>query len=426
MITLRLRVLAVFALGYFISYLFRGVNLGFAPFLSHELGFTGTDLGTLTSIYFLGFAGAQIPAGVLLDHFGARRVTAYVLLFAAAGSLLFGLSHSMAGMTAGRLLIGVGASVCLGGAFKATAQHFPVGQLTLVNGIVMALGGLGGVVVGAPLTWLLTIAPWRTVSIGLAVMTACVAAIIWSGAPEARGTESKASVLEQFKGTLHILRSHAFWKTATFSALTQAVFYAMQSLWVGAFLRDVAPVGTVDVAARAGVLVSVIGGSFIVGNLCFGALARTFERRGISVQVFSGVTMALFVIVQALLAARVPMPQPLLWSAYGALGSTGILTYAVLAEHFPARLIGRVNTTFTLVIFAGIFVTQIGIGAALNRWNIVDGHYPVMAHQAVWAGLVLLQAVAAVWYFLPAPAVKSRHTVSRQARDGDEAALSRE
>ncbi|WP_028224319.1 MFS transporter [Paraburkholderia ferrariae] len=402
MTSLRLRVFAVFALGYFVSYLFRGVNLGFAPFLSHEMGMSATDLGTLTSLYFLGFAGAQIPGGVLLDHFGPRRVTACVMLIAAAGALIFGLSHSIGMMMVGRLLIGIGVSVCLGGAFKATAQHFPVAQLTLVNGLVMAVGGLGGVAVGAPLTWLLSVAPWRGVSLGLAALTAAVAAIIWVGGPRTRDTHHQASVLEQFKGTAHILRSHAFWKTATFSALTQTVFYAMQSLWVGAFLRDVVPAGTADVAARAASLVSVLGAAFIAGNIGFGALARAFERRGVSVQLFSGVTMVLFVLVQALLAARVPLPAPVLWAAYGALGGTGILTYAVLAEYFPPRLIGRVNTTFTLVIFVGIFLTQIAVGAVLGHWTAVDGHYPAIAHQTVWAALVVLQIAGGIWYFMPA------------------------
>jgi MFS family permease len=402
MTSLRLRVFAVFALGYFVSYLFRGVNLGFAPFLSHQMGLTATDLGTLTSLYFLGFAGAQIPGGVLLDHFGPRRVTSCVMLIAAIGALIFGLSHSVGMMMLGRLLIGVGVSVCLGGAFKATAQHFPVAHLTLVNGLVMAVGGLGGVAVGTPLSWLLSVAPWRAVSLGLAVLTAAVAAIIWIGGPRTRDTHHQASVLEQFKGTAHILRSHAFWKTATFSALTQAVFYAMQSLWVGAFLRDVVPAGTVDVTARAASLVSVLGGAFIVGNIGFGALARAFERRSVSVQLFSGVTMTLFVCVQALLAARVPLPAPVLWAAYGALGGTGILTYAVLAEYFPPRMIGRVNTTFTLVIFVGIFVAQIAIGAALAHWPALDGHYPAVAHQTVWAGLIVLQLLGGAWYFMPA------------------------
>ncbi|MCF2133229.1 MULTISPECIES: hypothetical protein [Mycetohabitans] len=95
----------------------------------------------------------------------------------------------------------------------------------------------------------------------------------------------------------------------------------------------------------------MFGTTFIVGNIGFGALARTFERWGVSVSRFSGVTMVLFVLVQGLIAARVPLPPMAVWAAYGALGSSGILTYAVLAEHFPARLIGRVNTSFTLVIF---------------------------------------------------------------------------
>jgi len=406
MTSTRFRVLAVFSLGYFVSFLFRGINLGFAPFLTRELGFSATDLGTLTSLYFLGFAGAQIPGGVLLDHFGPRRATSCVMLVAAVGALIFALAHSLGAMMVGRLLIGIGVSVCLGGAFKATAQNFPVAQLTLVNGLVMAVGGLGGVAVGTPLTWLLSVVHWRPVCIGVAVLTAAVAALIWIGGPRARDTHRQSSVLEQFRGTARILGSRAFWKTATFSALTQTVFYAMQSLWVGAFMRDVSLADAGDAAARAASLVSVLGGAFIIGNLGFGMLARVFERRGVSVHLFSGVTMMAYVAVQALLAARVPLPAPLLWGAYGAFGGTGILTYAVLAGYFPPQMIGRVNTTFTLVIFIGIFAAQIAIGAVLGNWPAHDGHYPAIAHQTVWLGLIVLQLAGAVWYFMPARRAK--------------------
>lgn len=395
------RLLAVFSLGYFVSYVFRGVNLAFAPRLIHDFGLSSSDLGTLTSLYFLGFAGAQLPVGVLLDRFGARRVTACVMLIAALGALLFSLAGGLGSMMLGRFLIGVGVSVCLGGAFKATAQHFPVGQLTLVNGVVMAVGGLGGVAVGAPLTWLLSMAGWRTIGIGLAVLTAVAAAAIWVGAPSVSERPAQTSVIEQFKGAWHVLSSRAFWKLAAFSGLTQSVFYAMQSLWVGAFLRDVVPAGAHVGASRVATLVSLLGAAFIVGNVGFGALARALERRGVSVYLSSGVTMALFVVVQALIAARAPIPETVLWAAYGALGGTGILTYAVMAEHFPARLIGRVNTSLNLVIFFAIFALQVAIGAVLGRWPIQAGHYPAAAHETVWAVLIALQAIAAVWYFVP-------------------------
>ncbi|PMS20336.1 MFS transporter [Trinickia dabaoshanensis] len=402
MTSIQSRLLAVFSLGYFVSYLFRGVNLGFAPFIIRDLGVSPADLGTLTSLYFLGFAGAQIPVGVMLDRFGPRRVTACAMLIAAAGALTFSLAHGLGAMMAGRLLIGVGVSACLGGAFKATAQHFDVGRLTFVNGIVMATGGLGGVVVGTPLSWLLSIASWRSVGMGLAALTAAAAAAIWFGAPSKSETRSNAGMLEQLKGTWHVLTSGAFWKLAAFSGITQSVFYAMQSLWVGAFMRDVALSGMSGAAARAATLVSILGAAFIAGNLGFGALARVLERRGVSVYLSSGVTMMLFVVVQAMIAARLPLPQSVLWAAYGALGGTGILTYAVLAGHFPARLLGRVNTTFTLVIFVAIFALQVAIGAALGRWPMQGTHYSPAAHVTVWAVLIALQAAAALWYFAPA------------------------
>src|SRR6266702_4992386 len=346
-----LRVFLLFSAGYFVSYVFRGVNLGFAPLITHELGLTAADLGLLTSLYFLGFAGAQLPAGVLLDHYGARRVTAGMLLFAAAGIGVFGVAHGVGTMMIGRLLIGVGVSVCLGGAFKALAQHFPAARLPLINGLVMAVGGLGGVVVGSPLTWLLTFASWRAVCFGLVILTIIVAAMLWAFAPETKETHHQAGLVSQFKGTWHILRSAAFWKIASFSVVTQGVFYAMQSLWVGAWLRDVQGFEPREAAA----LVSILGFAMMAGCVGFGAAARGLERRGISLHTFCGVGMVLYVVTQLLIMFRAPLPAGLLWAAYGIFGGTGILSYAVMARHFPAQMIGRVNTTLTLIIFLLIF-----------------------------------------------------------------------
>ena len=393
----QLRVFLLFSAGYFVSYVFRGVNLGFAPLITHDLGLSAADLGLLTSLYFLGFAGAQIPAGVLLDHFGSRRITAGTLLFAAAGIWVFGAAHSLGTMMVGRLLIGVGVSVCLGAAFKALAQHFEAARLPLINGLVMAVGGLGGVVVGTPLSWVLTFAGWRAVCVGLGVLTILVAAALWVGAPETREEQRHASLVSQFKGTWHILNSAAFWKIASFSVVTQGAFYAMQSLWVGAWMRDVMGLAPRDAAAQ----VSILGFAMMAGCIGFGAAARGLERRGVSLYAFCGVGMALFVVTQLLIMVGVPLPAGLLWGAYGIFGGTGILSYAVMARHFPPHLIGRANTTLTLIIFLLIFGFQIGVGAVLSRWPAAAGHYPAAAHLTAWSILVVLQIASAIWYLLP-------------------------
>ncbi|GAB7535048.1 MFS transporter [Burkholderia sp. 3C] len=397
MSSIKLRVFVLFSLGYFVSYVFRGVNLGFAPLITHDLGLSAADLGLLTSLYFLGFAGAQIPAGVLLDHFGPRRVTAAMLLFAAAGIAVFGMAHGIGAMMAGRLLIGVGVSVCLGAAFKAIAEQFALARLPLVNGFVMAVGGFGGVAVGSPLAWTLGFMGWRAMCAALAVFTVAVAALIWLGAPDAVRTHRQAGIASQFKGTWHILCSPAFWKIASFSVVTQGVFYAMQSLWVGAWMRDVMGFAPHEAAA----LVSVIGLAMMAGSVGTGVAARWLEGHGVSVYAFCGIGMGCFVLTQIAIMLGAPLPAGVLWAAYGAFGGIGILSYAILAEHFPVHLIGRANTTLTLVIFVLIFGFQLGVGAVLSQWPTQGGHYPRAAHLVAWGVLVALQIAGAIWYVLP-------------------------
>ena len=135
---LMLRVLAPFAVGYFLSYLFRTVNAVIAPDLTHALGLSAADLGLLTSAYFFSFALFQLPLGVLLDRFGARRVEAVLLLIAAAGSLVVALSGSLAALTAGRALIGLGVTACLMAGYTACAHWFRPAQIPAVNAIILS------------------------------------------------------------------------------------------------------------------------------------------------------------------------------------------------------------------------------------------------------------------------------------------------
>ena len=58
-------ILLPFALGYFLSYLFRAVNAVVAPNLVSELGLTAGELGFLTAAYLLAFALFQLPLAIV-------------------------------------------------------------------------------------------------------------------------------------------------------------------------------------------------------------------------------------------------------------------------------------------------------------------------------------------------------------------------
>src|SRR5579863_6963586 len=134
-----LRVFLPFVIGYYLAYLFRTINAVMASPLATELGLGAGDLGLLTSAYFLTFAAAQIPIGVLLDRYGPRRVQAVLLVLAAGGAAMFGASDGLFSLLAGRALIGLGVAAALTAGLKATLLWFPQERVALVNGGMVML-----------------------------------------------------------------------------------------------------------------------------------------------------------------------------------------------------------------------------------------------------------------------------------------------
>ena len=156
-----LRVFIPFALGYFLSYLLRVVNAVIAPDLVRDLGLSASDLGLLTSTYFLAFAAFQLPLGILLDRFGPRRTESVLLLFAAGGACIFAVSDDLSGLMFGRALIGLGTSACLMAAFKAYVMWFPKEQIPLINSFQMTVGGFGAITGTMPVEITLQLTDWR-------------------------------------------------------------------------------------------------------------------------------------------------------------------------------------------------------------------------------------------------------------------------
>ena len=170
-----IRLFLPFAGAYFLSYHFRTANAVVGPVLAEEFALGAADLGLLTSTYFLVFGAIQLPLGMLLDRFGARRVEAFLLLFAAAGAAVFASADGVAGLALGRGLIGFGVSACLMASFKSFSQWFPLERQASLTGWIMTSGTLGALVASAPLDAVLQIASWREVFYGLSVITAGVA-----------------------------------------------------------------------------------------------------------------------------------------------------------------------------------------------------------------------------------------------------------
>lgn len=374
-----------FAAGYFLSFFFRHVTAVISKDLTAEFALTPADLGFLTSMYLLTFAAFQLPLGVLLDRYGPRRVVATLMCFAAAGALLFGFSKNLETLSLGRALIGLGVSAGLMGAIKAFSLWFPT-RLATMNGIYLAVGGLGSLSATAPAEWLVAAYGWRAMFFTLSAGSLAAAALVFFIVPEKALPGAGQTLRAQIAGFRVIFRSLAFWRIGLPLVIGQAVYIALQGLWLGPWLYDVAGQDRHSVANY--LLVTALG--YVLGSVFFGVASDRLPRMTVY-KVGLSISLAML----ALIAAGVH--SSLVLATYAFTGISAALAYAILTPLFPPEMTGRVNTASNMLMFTLSFGLQWGIGAVLKMYPVVDGRYSPTGYSVAFATLAAAQLAAIAW-----------------------------
>lgn len=397
-----LRLFLPFAFAYYLSYLLRNANAVIAPVLTRELDLGAASLGLLTSAYFLAFGAFQLPLGVLLDRFGPRRVEAALMLFAAAGTAAFALGANILTLAFGRALIGLGVSACLMAALKHFSQWYPPERQSALTGAIMASGGLGAISASVPLDALLPIIGWRGVFGALTGAIVAAAALIFLLVPDRRDAPQATALRNQWRGVAQIFASRDFWHYAPLMTLFPGGFMAITGLWIVPWFIGVDGLARDEAAFNLLFMSATQLASYFVIAL----LATRLIRRGLDPSRFVATALAVAWLCLAAAIAGVRPALPL-WVAYSFCSATATLLYAALGAHFPAPLFGRVSTTLNLLVFAGAFSLQWGLGALVDLFA-ASGWSSAGAFRAAFSVLAALQLLAWLWFWgsrrLPAPA----------------------
>jgi predicted MFS family arabinose efflux permease len=394
---LLMRIFIPFGFGYYLSYLYRVVNAVMAPDLVADMGVDPSDLGLLTAAYFLTFAAFQLPLGVLLDRFGPRRIESLLLLFAGLGAVVFSRAGSLAGLVAGRALIGFGVSACLMASFKAYVMWFPRRRLPLINGLQMAAGGMGALSATAPVEAMLGIIHWRGIFNLLAALTLVIAAMVFWIVPEKDPGSEHMTLGRQLNGIAQVFTSMTFWRIAPVATLSQAAFLSIHGLWLGPWLRDVAGFGRSRLAGAL-VLVAI---AMMAGFVSLGAAAERLGKSGVPPVVVAVGGMSAFMCMQLVVVIGFAWWAVPVWMLFGYFGTSGIICYAVLSQNFPVHLTGRANTALNLMVFVAAFIAQWAMGAVIEIWPVTArGEYHPAGYQVAFGIMLALQILALIWFFL--------------------------
>jgi len=391
-----LHVVVPFALAYALSQFVRSANAVIAPELTVEFELSASDLGFLTSMYFVAFAAAQLPVGLLLDRYGSRAVETVFLLMLGAGCALFALSSNVASLGGSRAMIGLGGSACLMAAFKAIVERFESRDRAPLNSIVLAIGGIGSIAATVPLAALLSLVGWRGALLIVAAASIGGAAALFMMTPDsAPGRAGTTSLRDAFRGTLAVLRSRRFWRFAPQMMIGSGGFMAIQSLWAVPWMMQV---NLMPRSEAAGVLLAM-GVAVIVGHLSNASVAAWLARRHLSPFRLLAWGGAATLGCELLILADMG-PRLLLWSMYGLAFSTLSMSYPILTSEFPAELAGRLNTALNLAVFAGGFAIQWSFGLVVDAVARL-GYPDDVGLRVAYTAWVTLQAASFVWLLVP-------------------------
>ena len=397
--TLAVRIFSVFALAYFLSYALRSVNAAIAPGLVSDLGLSASQLGSLSSAYLLSFALMQLPLGGWLDRYGPRRTEAALLLVAALGCFVFAMSQSYVGTWIGRALIGVGVSGCLMAAYKGFREYFPQSAQSRLAAWMLMAGTAGALTTTIPVQRMVAILGWRPVFLVAGTLLLISAFAIFKGLPKEQRSENArkdsndvppestssagtpATPKHDQSFTLaDVVREPYFWRMALLGVVFTGGFIALQSLWLGPWLTNVlafTPAG----AANSLFAFNLV---LFLAYLLMGWLMPRAEKRGVTVPVIAVVLNALGIITLTAASLLTDARYWWIWLVLPATTTINTLTQTYINGYFPIALAGRANSLFNLLIFAGAFCWQSGLGVLIDYFKSTGATTVQAYQQSLW------------------------------------------
>ncbi|MHB8528748.1 MAG: MFS transporter [Caulobacteraceae bacterium] len=188
-----------------VSYIER-INLTVAArFIRDEFKLSDSQIGWSFSIFLVSYTAAQLPAGLLVDRFGARRVLAiaailwFLITLALGlfvGRLATGAAQVVASLIIGRFLLGLAEAPTFPGAASAIARWFPPAARGVPNAIIQSASYAGEALTLILMATITAWLGWRNALFASAIPALLLAGAWWRLGSSRPETDPRVSAEE--------------------------------------------------------------------------------------------------------------------------------------------------------------------------------------------------------------------------------------
>jgi sugar phosphate permease len=126
----------------FLVYMIAGAdraNIGVVvPYIKESFKLSNTDIGAMTSLFYIGYAFIQVPAGIYFGKYGVRKVYSLSIVLTSLATLAMGFANSIFHLKLARIILGFAEGPLNIGIIATINRWFPPQEKGIATGIFMS------------------------------------------------------------------------------------------------------------------------------------------------------------------------------------------------------------------------------------------------------------------------------------------------
>lgn len=345
--------------------------------MMHTFRISAEGFGIVSAFYFYSYAPMQLPAGVLFDRYGPRKLMTIAVSMCAIGSFFFAATDSVLTAALGRFLIGMASAFSFIGVLVLISRWFPPHYFAILAGFAQAMSSLGAIVGEMPLATLVESVGWRNASFILAIIGFVLAGLLWAFIRDyphqQMQTVPKYKFREEYQRLKQVCSKSYTWITGLYAFCIWTPIAVFAALWGVQYLRAKFGISVVTASGMC----SMIWLGIAIGSPFFGWVSDLAKSRRLSLGLSALLGLSATVILLYVPGLTIGLTYLVLFIfGLGASGQT--VSFAVIRDNNPLKLVGTACGFNNLSVLLGAAIFQPIVGVILHHSKaiqVAEGQY---------------------------------------------------
>ncbi len=314
-----------------------------------------TQLGWLSSVYFISNVLFLFPAGQLIDRFSVKRLILFSLALCITGTALFSQTEQFSMALFFRFITGIGSAFCFLCSMRLASRWFLPHRMALVSGSIVTMAMLGGWIAQAPFASLVSLVGWRNAML----FDAAFGILLWLGIalivreypPEALRTyENDHTQLHRLGWVSSMKKAYGRkqnWLCGIYTDFMNLPIFLLGGLWGGLYLMQIQHLPKILATHVSGML--FLG--TIIGAPLVGFISDKLSCRKLPMWI--GAILSFLLILMLIYLQLNATTLSVIFFLLGLSTSTQVLSYPTVTESNPHALTAMSVSVVSFCVISG-------------------------------------------------------------------------